>query len=309
MSSNKNTVAKNVNSKEPNKENTKDNAKDKFLLVLSMIIFGTIGIFRRYIELPSGFLAMSRGFIGTAYLVIFVLATKKGISRESIKKNALPLILSGAFIGFNWILLFEAYNYTSVAVATLCYYMAPMIVIAVSPVILKEKLSGKKIVCVLVALVGMVLVSGVTGMESFKLSEMKGVLLGLGAAQLYATVVLMNKKIKDIGPYDKTIVQLASAGAVMLVYTLLVENVSKSDFSLVAVIMLVIVGVVHTGVAYAWYFGSMKSISAQTVALFSYLDPIIAIVLSAVILREDVGAMEAVGAVMVLGAAVMAERE
>ena len=287
----------------------KNNNKDKLLLIFSMIIFGTIGIFRRYIELPSGFLAMSRGFIGTAYLVIFVLATKKGISKKSIKKNALPLILSGAFIGFNWILLFEAYNYTSVAVATLCYYMAPMIVIAVSPVILKEKLSGKKVACVLVALAGMVLVSGVTGMESFKLSEMKGVLLGLGAALLYATVVLMNKKIKDIGPYDKTIVQLASAGAVMLAYTLLVENVSKSDFSLVAVVMLVVVGVVHTGVAYAWYFGSMKSISAQTVALFSYIDPIVAIILSAAILGESMGVMEAIGAVMVLGAAALAERE
>ena len=287
----------------------KNNNKDKLLLIFSMIIFGTIGIFRRYIELPSAFLAMSRGFIGTAYLVIFVLATKKGISKKSIKKNALPLILSGAFIGFNWILLFEAYNYTSVAVATLCYYMAPMIVIAVSPVILKEKLSGKKVACVLVALAGMVLVSGVTGMESFKLSEMKGVLLGLGAALLYATVVLMNKKIKDIGPYDKTIVQLASAGVVMLAYTLLVENVSKSDFSLVAVVMLVVVGVVHTGVAYAWYFGSMKSISAQTVALFSYIDPIVAIILSAVILGESMGVMEAVGAVMVLGAAALAERE
>ena len=287
----------------------KNNNKDKLLLIFSMIIFGTIGIFRRYIELPSGFLAMSRGFIGTAYLVIFVLATKKGISKKSIKKNALPLILSGAFIGFNWILLFEAYNYTSVAVATLCYYMAPMIVIAVSPVILKEKLSGKKVACVLVALAGMVLVSGVTGMESFKLSEMKGVLLGLGAALLYATVVLMNKKIKDIGPYDKTIVQLASAGVVMLAYALLVENVSKSDFSLVAVVMLVVVGVVHTGVAYAWYFGSMKSISAQTVALFSYIDPIVAIILSAVILGESMGVMEAIGAVMVLGAAALAERE
>lgn len=301
MSSNKNTVVKDMNNRENN--------KDKFLLVLSMIIFGTIGIFRRYIELPSGFLAMSRGFIGTAFLVMFVLVTKKGVSKESIKKNALPLILSGAFIGFNWILLFEAYNYTSVAVATLCYYMAPMIVIAVSPVILKEKLTGKKIVCVLVALAGMVLVSGVTDMENFKLSEMKGVLLGLGAALLYATVVLMNKKIKDIGPYDKTIVQLASAGVVMLAYTLLVENVSKSDFSLVAVVMLVVVGVVHTGVAYAWYFGSMKSISAQTVALFSYIDPIVAIILSAVILGESMGVMEAVGAVMVLGAAALAERE
>ena len=287
----------------------KNNNKDKLLLIFSMIIFGTIGIFRRYIELPSGFLAMSRGFIGTAFLVMFVLVTKKGISKKSIKENALPLVLSGAFIGFNWILLFEAYNYTSVAVATLCYYMAPMIVIAVSPVILKEKLSGKKIVCVLVALAGMVLVSGVTDMENFKLSEMKGVLLGLGAALLYATVVLMNKKIKDIGPYDKTIVQLVSAGVVMLAYTLLVENVSKSDFSLVAVVMLVVVGVVHTGVAYAWYFGSMKSISAQTVALFSYIDPIVAIILSAVILGESMGVMEAVGAVMVLGAAALAERE
>lgn len=287
----------------------KNNNKDKLLLIVSMIIFGTIGIFRRYIELPSGFLAMSRGFIGTLYLVVFVMVTKKGISKESIKKNALPLILSGIFIGFNWILLFEAYNYTSVAVATLCYYMAPMIVIAVSPVILKEKLSGKKIVCVCIALAGMVMVSGVLHMEEFKLSEIKGVLFGLGAALLYATVVLVNKKIKDIGPYDKTVVQLASAGAVMLVYTLLIENVSKSDFSPLAVIMLLIVGVLHTGVAYAWYFGSMKNISAQTVALFSYLDPIIAIILSAVILREEMGVMEIIGAVLVLGATAMAERE
>ena len=146
-------------------------------------------------------------------------------------------------------------------------------------------------------------------MDSFKLSEIKGVLLGLGAALLYATVVLMNKKIRDIGPYDKTIVQLASAGVVMFVYTILMEEVTKKDFTLIAVIMLVVVGVLHTGVAYAWYFGSMKNISAQTVALFSYLDPIVAIILSAVILREDIGILEGIGAVMVLGAAAFAERE
>ena len=234
--------------------NSNDSKKDKLMLCSAMVVFGTIGIFRRYIDLPSGMLAMSRGFIGTLYLIIFVMVTKKGISKENIKKNALPLVLSGIFIGFNWILLFEAYNYTSVAVATLCYYMAPIIVIAVSPIILKEKLSGKKIICVGVAVTGMVLVSGVVEMEGFKLSEIKGVLLGLGAAMLYATVVLINKKIRDIGPYDKTIVQLASAGSVMLVYTLLVEKVAREDFTLVAVIMLLIVGVLHTGVCYAWYF-------------------------------------------------------
>ena len=283
--------------------------KDKLMLCAAMVVFGTIGIFRRYIDLPSGMLAMTRGFIGTLYLIIFVMATKKGISKENIKKNALPLVLSGIFIGFNWILLFEAYNYTSVAVATLCYYMAPIIVIAVSPIILKEKLSGKKIVCVGVAILGMILVSGIVEMEGFKLSEIKGVLLGLGAALLYATVVLINKKIRDIGPYDKTIVQLASAGAVMLIYTLLVEDVAIESFTPTAVIMLIIVGVLHTGVCYAWYFGSMKNISAQTVALFSYIDPILAIILSAVILGESLGLLEALGAVLVLGAAAVAERE
>ena len=289
--------------------NSNDSKKDKLMLCSAMVVFGTIGIFRRYIDLPSGMLAMSRGFIGTLYLIIFVMVTKKGISKENIKKNALPLVLSGIFIGFNWILLFEAYNYTSVAVATLCYYMAPIIVIAVSPIILKEKLSGKKIICVGVAVTGMVLVSGVVEMEGFKFSEIKGVLLGLGAAMLYATVILINKKIRDIGPYDKTIVQLASAGGVMLVYTLLAENVAKEDFTLIAVIMLLIVGVLHTGVCYAWYFGSMKNISAQTVALFSYIDPILAIILSAVILGESLGLLEALGAVLVLGAAAVAERE
>lgn len=289
--------------------NSNDSKKDKLMLCSAMVVFGTIGIFRRYIDLPSGMLAMSRGFIGTLYLIIFVMVTKKGISKENIKKNALPLVLSGIFIGFNWILLFEAYNYTSVAVATLCYYMAPIIVIVVSPIILKEKLSGKKIICVGVAVTGMVLVSGVVEMEGFKFSEIKGVLLGLGAAMLYATVILINKKIRDIGPYDKTIVQLASAGGVMLVYTLLAENVAKEDFTLIAVIMLLVVGILHTGVCYAWYFGSMKNISAQTVALFSYIDPILAIILSAVILGESLGLLEALGAVLVLGAAAVAERE
>ena len=179
-----------------------------FSLIFSMMIFGTIGIFRKHIELSSGVLAMARGFIGAAFLLLIIALKREKLSKAAIKKNLGLLILSGACIGFNWILLFEAYRYTTVATATLCYYLAPIFVIMASPLILKERLSGRKVLCVLVALAGMVFVSGVLQVDFTGLAELKGVLFGLGAAVFYASVILMNKKITDISAYDKTIVQL-----------------------------------------------------------------------------------------------------
>ena len=213
-------------------------------------------------------------------------------------------------MGANWILLFEAYEYTSVATATLCYYMEPIFVMLVSPLFLKEKLSLKKVICILVSLGGMVLVSGVVGMEEFKLSEIKGVLLGLGAAALYASVVILNKKMKPIGAYEKTTTQLLSATIVILPYVLIVENIGTiTRLKPIAIIMLALVGVLHTGIAYVLYFGSMSNVKAQTVALFSYIDPIVAIILSAVVLKESMGVLEIIGAVSVLGATIISEIE
>lgn len=278
----------------------------KIALIISMVIFGTIGIFRKYILLPSGMIAMSRGLIGMVFLLVLVRVKGSKISWNAIKANLIPLLLSGAALGFNWILLFEAYQYTTVAVATLCYYMAPIFVIIVSPIFFKESLTGKKIVRVLIALAGMVLVSGVLKVESEGIAgssgivDFKGILFGLGAAVLYASVILLNKKIKDISAYDKTIVQLGTAAVILLPYTLLAENMQEVVFTPVIIIMLLIVGALHTGVAYALYFGSMKDITAQMVALYSYIDPIVAIILSALILHEKMGAMETVGACMVL---------
>lgn len=292
--------------------NERDNLKKgnsekqaKIALIMSMIIFGTIGIFRKYIPLPSGMIALARGFIGMIFLLSVVKIKGSKISWKAIRENLVFLLLSGIALGFNWILLFEAYQYTSVAVATLCYYMAPIMVILVAPVFFKEKLTGKKILRVGIALVGMVLVSGVVGAgtsatDGGSFADLRGILLGLAAAVLYASVMLLNKKIKDISAYDKTIVQLGTAGIVLVPYTLFAEDVQAVVFSPIIVIMLLIVGALHTGVAYALYFGSMKDLRAQTVALYSYIDPIVAIVLSALVLREKVGIMEMVGACMVL---------
>ncbi|MEW4414729.1 EamA family transporter [Clostridium sp. AN503] len=279
----------------------------KWMLVGSMLMFGTIGIFRRQIPLSSSVIALARAVLGTLFL-LFLMAVKG--SRPSVKAvtaNLPALLVSGVLIGFNWILLFEAYQYTSVAVATLCYYTAPVLVILVSPVFLKEKLTGKKLVCVAAALAGMVLVSGVAGSdvtEGVGSSEWKGILLGLGAAALYAAIMILNKKIRDIPAIDKTVVQLAAAGVVLLPYTWFTEDISAIRLTPVVGLLLVIVGVVHTGIGYAMYFGSMKALRAQTVALFSYIDPVTAILLSALFLNERMGTAQMAGAVLILCAAV-----
>lgn len=274
------------------------------MLVASMLIFGTIGIFRKYIPLPSGMIAMVRGIVGTMFLMLVMMVGKKKPDFMAIKKNLLLLCLSGALIGFNWILLFEAYQHTSVAVATLCYYMAPVFVILVSPIVLKERLTRRKMLCAAAAFVGMVLVSDVL---SSGFSGMRGILLGVGAAALYASVIMLNKKLGEIGAYDKTLVQLAAAAIVLLPYVLIAENPAEMELSALTVVMLLVVGVVHTGAAYAMYFGSMGGLKAQTVALFSYIDPAAAVVLSAVILGEKIDAAGIIGAVLVLGAAVVSD--
>ena len=277
-----------------------------FKLTLSMVIFGTIGVFRRYIPLPSSLVAMSRGLTGMLFLLLVMVLRKRGMNRAAVRKRLGMLCLSGAAIGVNWILLFEAYNYTSVATATLCYYLAPMFVILASPLVVGERLTAKKLICVLAALLGMVFVSGVLEAGGGS-SDLKGVLLGLGAAVLYASVVLMNKQLGDVPAYDRTIVQLGSSAAVLLPYVLLTENIGALTFTPGTIGLLLVVGIVHTGIAYALYFGSLMQLKAQTAAILSYIDPVVAVLLSALVLREHMSLLSGLGAILVLGAAVVSE--
>ena len=157
------------------------------------------------------------------------------------------------------------------------------------------------------ALLGMVFVSGVLDGGISGASELKGILFGLGAAALYATVILMNQKLGAVGTYDKTMMQLGAAAVVLIPYLLLTEDFSAVTLTLFSGVMLLVVGVVHTGIAYALYFGSMNGLKAQTVALFSYIDPIVAIILSALFLKEPMTFYSGVGAVLVLGATMISE--
>lgn len=284
----------------------------KLSISASMLIFGTIGLFRRSLPLPSGFIACARGIIGSLFLSAVCLLRGTKLSGGAIKKQLLPLCVTGGMIGANWILLFEAYNYTSVAAATLCYYLAPMIVILLSPILFREKLTLKKGLCALCALFGITLVSGIfkpDGAAPGK-NDTLGLLLGLGAAVLYACVILGNKKIGGVPAFDRTLVQLAAAAAVVLPYTLLAECTPET-FSALADLktagLLLLVGVLHTGIAYTLYFGALEGLSAQTAALLGYIDPVSAIILSALLLSEPMGVLDILGAVLVLGAALVSD--
>lgn len=279
----------------------------KLKIFASMFIFGTLGVFVRYIALPSEIIALSRGVIGSLFLILVVLLRGTRPSWVQIRKNLLWLILSGTALGFNWILFFEAQNFTSVAIGTLCYYMAPIFIIIVSPFLLKEKLTAKKIVCVILALIGMICISGVIGSGIPSSREVKGIAFGLAAAVLYASIVLMNKQIRDISAYDKTIIQLIISVITLLPYILLKTDISALDLSGSALPMLILVGIVHTGLAYYLYFGSMEHVAGQTAAVISYVDPAVAVLASILVLREPMQLIEALGAVLIIGAALMSE--
>lgn len=279
--------------------------KEKWMLLGAMGIFGTIGLIVRYIPLSSAVVAFARGVMGLLFLLGVMLLTKKKPDLPAIRRNLRLLTLSGAAIGFNWILLFEAYRYTTVATATVCYYLAPLILLLACP-LLGEKLTGHKLLCVGVAMLGLVFVSGVL-QQIPSPNELRGVLFGVGAAVLYASVMFMNKKLSPIPAYDKTVLQLGSAAIVIVPYIFLTEGLPTGSLTAVQWILLLVVGIVHTGIAYAMYFGSMKGLRAQTIAVFSYLDPVIAVLLSALVLQEPMTWSNLLGALLILGSALYSE--
>ncbi len=279
----------------------------KLQVILSMLIYGTIGIFVRYIPLPSATVSMLRGMIGAPFLLVLLLVKRSKISWKAIKANGIRLCFLGAMLGINWIFLFEAYRYTSVAVATLCYYLAPIFIVAVSPFVFKEKMTPKKLICIAVALIGTVFVSGVAENGIPPISEIKGILLGIGAAVLYAAIVINNKKLHDISAYDRTMAQLIISAVVLLPYNFFSGNLESISLTPMTLLLLAVVGIVHTGLSYYLYFGAMERLNAQSLAILSYIDPAVAILLSACVLREPMSLLDAVGAVLILGAALVCE--
>lgn len=273
--------------------------------ITAMLIFGTIGLFVKNIELSSSEIALTRGFIGGVTLILATIFLKKKISFEAIKNNLYLLIFSGLAVGLNWIFLFQGYKYTSISNATLSYYFAPVFVTILAPFVLKEKLTLSKFLCVLIALVGMFCIVGVDRINGG--SDLIGIFYGLLAAGFYASVILMNKFLKGIDSIEITVVQLISATITLLPYVLYVEGLGILSVSSASIPYILILGIVHTGIAYLLYFSSLQGLKGQTIAVLSYIDPVFAIIISAVILKEQLGLLQIIGGILILGSSFLSE--
>lgn len=279
--------------------------KQKLLFALAMLIFGSIGLFVRTLPFTSSQIALARGLIGSAFLFASSFIFKKGLSFKRIRSNLKVLLLLGIMLGFNWILLFQSYRYTSIANATVSYYCAPVIVMLLTPVLFKEPLTRTNVICIFAAMAGMVCISGAGG--ALDRQNLIGIAYGFGGAVFYAAIVLTNKFLKDISDFESAFTQLFIAALALLPYVLLTDGIRLAGASAGAVLLLILVGVVHTGFSYLLYFASLPRLDSRTIATFSYIDPISAILLSSLFLAEPMTLIQAVGAVLILGATLVNE--
>lgn len=268
-------------------------------LIISMAIFGTLGIFVRNIPVSSGELALYRAVIAALSIAGYLAATKQRIPFANIRKEIFLLLLSGVAMGINWILLFEAYKYTTVSLATLSYYFAPVIVTAVCPILFHEKLTITQVLCFVMSTIGLFMITGIGDVKSR--TSFVGILFGFGAAVFYAAVILLNKFIKNVEGIPRTFLQLLSAIVILIPYVILSSGVTLGKMDALGWVNLLIVGFVHTGVTYCMYFSSLKELPGQKAAILSYIDPLVAVLISVTILGEKMTFLQIIGGILILG--------
>ena len=276
----------------------------KLLMASAMFIFGTLAPFVRNVEISSGALALYRAVMASLMVGGYLLLSGQKISVRSSRRELVLLLISGAAMGINWILLFEAYKYTTVSVATLSYYFAPVIVMVVCPILFKERLGKKQIACFVMSTLGLVLITGTAGGGE---QDMLGIAFGLGAALFYASVMLLNKFIKGVKGLHRTFVQFLAAVIVLLPYVAVSGGFSLGGLTKLGWGSLIIVGIVHTGITYCMYFSAIKELSGQQVAILSYVDPLVAVLVSVVWLKEAMTLPQIVGGVLILGFTLLSE--
>ena len=282
--------------------------KARISWIVSMIIYGTIAVFVRGVPVSSGELALCRAIMAAVLIGGYLAVTKNKIRLSDIRKELLLLLLSGMAMGINWILLFEAYKYTTVSTATLSYYFAPVLVTAVCPFLFGERLTRRQLLCFLMSTLGVVLIIGVSGRARTG-TDLTGVAFGLGAAVFYASVILLNKFIRNVTGLHRTFLQFLAAILILIPYVAATTGLHLEVLDQSGWINLLIVGLFHTGLAYCLYFSSLKELRGQEAAILSYIDPLVAVLVSVVFLGEGITPLQAVGGCLILGFAILNERQ
>jgi RarD protein len=279
--------------------------KERLKYIIAVVLYGTIGLFLRFVNLPSEIVAMCRGTVGSLFIYLYLRFKQVKIDKKAIYNNRNLLILSGVCLGLNWIFLFKAYLTTTVAIASLCNYLAPLIVVIVSPIVLHEKWELRKLPLVALAFLGIVLVSGVFAKQH---GSLLGVVYGLLAAFVFSLIIICNRKLQDISVYDRSLVQLIISALTIFPYVLFNNWGSDIAISLKDILIVLMLGAIHTGLAYCLYFSGMASLDVQTIAILGYLEPVVSLLCSTILLNEPLSLYGWIGAALIIFSAFMSEK-
>ncbi len=274
--------------------------------IASMILFGSIGAIVRLLDLPASQIALFRGLFGSICLVPFLLRGDRGNLAGKVRKNGPVLLLSGLALAGNWVLLFEAFRRTSIAIAALCYYTAPVLVAAASPFLLGEKPSARNVLAIAVIFLGLVLVSGGQLSGSGVPHHVSGILFGLGAAICYACLIMLNKFVVGMDGLETTLPQLVLATLILAIYVAAAGIYQPFPPLGWRAALLLVFGIIHTGLGFLMFFLGVKGLKAQRIALLSYLDPMVSIAISLLAFGETLAWSQTLGALCIGGSILFA---
>ncbi len=269
---------------------------------ISVFLYGTLGFFLAFIDVNSEFVVFCRGTLGCLFILLLLAIKKEKLDIEAIKKNFKYLVICGISLGLNEIFLFIGYKY-AVSLASLGNYTAPITIIIISAILYKDKLSLKQILCIIASFIGIIFLTGVFSNNN---SDIRGLIFGLCGSIGFVTLVFMNKKLRDIGAYDKTIVQLLFSSLT----TLPLIFINKSyliSYDIKTISILLMLGIIHTGFAYCLYFDSINTLTPIKIAIIGYVEPVMSVLIGALLLNESMDIYKIIGAILILGSAIISE--
>ena len=281
--------------------------QEQIKLMFISATFGTIGFVMHFIPLSSPATVFYRALIGGLFIILMCLVSNKVIDIKSMKENFMILVLTSFFMGLNWVFQFEAFKVSSVAIGTVCYNTMPIFLLIIASIVFKERITIKNIICISIATIGIVLVSNVieTGIHS---NQVLGCIYGILGAVLYALIVVYNRKLSNIATHDKIIFQFMFSSIIMAIYVLLIQRNTlffdknlDSHTYIIGLISLLTLCLFHTGFCYVHYFNAVSNLKAETVAIMTYIDPVVALLLSYFVLKEQTTGMQIIGAILILG--------
>lgn len=271
--------------------------------LFAVILYGTIGYFLHYVNAASEFVVMCRGLIGSLFILLVMFINKDLPDLKAIRNNLFYLAISGIALGLNWVFLFSGYKY-SISISSLCNYTAPIMVVIISSIFLKEKITPKQIVCIVCSFIGILLISGI--FDNNETNNMHGFIYGLLAAIGFVVLVLFNRKLKNIKPLDKTVVQLFFSFITVLPYVLINKRIPTS-LDRDSILIIILLGILHTGVAYIFYFGSIDTLPVSKVAILGYIEPVLSIITGVIFFKEQLSVLGGIGALLILASALISE--